>query len=113
MSAAEQVVRSRGQVSQQEPTGTASLVLGAAAVAMMGCPWLPATASVWVRIVPVYFVLPLGICALVSGTGALACLRTREGAGRGRARVGTALGAVAIAAPLAALLWAFSVLGRA
>ncbi|QKW54983.1 hypothetical protein HUT08_34650 [Streptomyces buecherae] len=79
----------------------------------MGCPLLPAAASAWVRVVPAYFVLPAGICAVVSGTGALARMRDQAAADRHRARAGVTLGVLAIVVPLVAIGWAFSTLGHA
>ncbi|MFI2032588.1 hypothetical protein [Streptomyces buecherae] len=114
MSSVERTVRAREhRVAARQPTGTASLLLGVAAVTLMGCPLLPAVASAWVRVVPAYFVLPTGICAVVSGTGALARMRDQTAADRHRARAGVALGVLAIVVPLVAIGWAFSMLGQA
>ncbi|MEU3959801.1 hypothetical protein AB0F42_08250 [Streptomyces buecherae] len=100
-------------MAARQPTGTASLLLGIAAVTLLGCPLSPAMASAWVRVVPAYFVLPTGIRAVVSGTGALARTRDQAAADRHRARAGIALGVLAIVAPLTAIGWAFSMLGHA
>ncbi|MEU9116429.1 hypothetical protein AB0D04_32940 [Streptomyces sp. NPDC048483] len=91
------------QVSHRE-TGTASLALGVAAVAMYGSPvllFLPP----WIRFIPVYLTVPLGICAIVFGVSVLHGMRHDEGADRRRARTGIALGTVALAVPIALLVW--------
>ncbi|MFE0191510.1 hypothetical protein [Streptomyces sp. NPDC058989] len=79
--------------------GTCSLLLAVAATVMLGCPWLPSAVPNWIRFFPVYLVVPLGICAVVSGLGALRDMRGQIAAARGRARTGVALGSVAIAVP--------------
>lgn len=69
-------VRVEPQVTApQGRTGTCSLLLGVGAVAMFGCPWLPSAVSSWIRIFPVYLIVPVGICAVVSGVGALRDMR--------------------------------------
>ncbi|MEU5241629.1 hypothetical protein ACH4UR_35555 [Streptomyces lydicus] len=90
------------QVSRE--TGTGSLALGVAAVAVYGSPVL-AFLPRWIRFVPVYLGVPLGICAIVLGVGVLWGMRGDEGADRRRARAGVALGTVAIAVPIALLVW--------
>ncbi|MFI5985240.1 hypothetical protein ACIBEA_30825 [Streptomyces sp. NPDC051555] len=87
-------------------TGTWSLVLGIAAVAAVGCPLLPESVPNQFRYFPVYSILPLGMWAVVSGCIALRRARGNEGATRIRARVGVALGAVAVVPAVATLLWA-------
>ena len=90
--------------------GSMSLFLGAAAVAMIGCPWLPETVWNWLRFFPLYLVVPTGICAVVSGAGALRDMRGVEGADRRRARAGLTLGTVAVVVPLAVIVWALWVM---
>ncbi|MFJ9850480.1 hypothetical protein [Streptomyces sp. NPDC101150] len=96
----------------RKSTGTTSLVVGALGVAMTGCPWLPTFVSHWIRFFPVYFILPFGIWAVVSGIGALRGMRGDEGADRRRARAGVTLGTVAILVPVAAFIWAYWALSR-
>ncbi|WP_167828854.1 hypothetical protein [Streptomyces sp. MZ04] len=92
--------------------GAGSLVLGAVAVSMIGCPWLPGGVSPWLRFFPVYLIVPAGICAVVAGFGALRSLRGEEAADRRWARVGVGLGAVAIVVPVSVVIWAWVVLSR-
>ncbi|MFA7764365.1 hypothetical protein [Streptomyces sp. NRRL S-448] len=87
-------------------TGTWSLILGTAAVAAVGCPLLPEFVPNLLRYLPVYFILPLGIWAVVSGGIALRRVRGDEGASRIRARAGIVLGTVAVATAVAAIVWA-------
>ncbi|WP_331721150.1 hypothetical protein [Streptomyces sp. NBC_00454] len=92
-------------------TGTFSLSAGALAVAMGGCPWLSAAVfPVWLRYFPLYLIVPMGICALVSGVGALRDMRGWPDRARGRARAGIALGGVAVIVPVAVVVWGFWVL---
>ncbi|MET9963024.1 hypothetical protein ABZ128_28825 [Streptomyces sp. NPDC006326] len=92
-------------------TGTFSLFAGALAVAMGGFPWLPAAVfPVWLRYFPLYLTVPMGICALVSGIGALRDIRGQLDPARGRARAGIALGAVAATVPVGVVVWGFWVL---
>ncbi|MFI0716368.1 hypothetical protein ACH4SK_38380 [Streptomyces inhibens] len=91
------------QVGRGE-TGTVSLVLGVTAVAMYGSPllfFLPP----WIRSLPLYLTVPLGICAIVFGVSVLYGMRGDEGADRRPARAGVALGTVALAVPIAVLVW--------
>ncbi|MEU4731992.1 hypothetical protein [Streptomyces sp. NPDC023588] len=89
-----------------QPTGTWSLILGIAAVAAVGCPLLPEFVPNLLRYLPVYFILPLGIWAVVSGGIALRRVRGDEGASRIRARAGIALGTVAVVTAVATIVWA-------
>ncbi|MFD6914319.1 hypothetical protein [Streptomyces virginiae] len=91
-------------VAEPEHRGTAALALGATAVAMLGCPFLPEQLPPWIRFFPLYLVLPVAIMALVCGLPDLRAMRGDEVAPRGRARIGVALGTVAILVPLAACL---------
>ncbi|MEU9859872.1 hypothetical protein AB0D99_03295 [Streptomyces sp. NPDC047971] len=94
-------------------TGAGSLLLGLGAVALGGFPWLPESIPPMVRYVPVYLIVPVGICAIVAGARVL---RLGGGAGaiaRRRARAGTVLGAVAVVVPVAVALWATVALGTA
>ncbi|MEU7723734.1 hypothetical protein AB0B78_00465 [Streptomyces sp. NPDC040724] len=88
-------------------TGTWSLVLGTIAVAAIGCPLLPESVPNQFRYLPVYFILPLGIWAVVSGGIALRRMRGDEGASRLRARAGIILGTVAIVTVVPTLAWAY------
>ncbi|MGW7247187.1 hypothetical protein [Streptomyces decoyicus] len=89
-------------------TGTASLVLGVVTIVLMGWPWLPLPS--WIRCFPVYFIVPVGICAVVFGISALRSVRGEPGADRCRAWVGTVLGTVAIVVPLMVIVGAVAVL---
>ncbi|WP_234432955.1 hypothetical protein [Streptomyces sp. NRRL S-1824] len=93
-------------------TGACSLLLGVAAVAMFGCPWLPSVFPNWIRYFPVYLIVPVGICAVVSGVGALRDMRGQEAADRRRARAGILLGLVASTVPVAVGVWACWVLSN-
>ncbi|MCX4804171.1 hypothetical protein OG594_21435 [Streptomyces sp. NBC_01214] len=97
--------------SVAERRGTASLTLGIAAVAMIGCPFLPEGLPPWIRYFPVYLVLPVGIMAVVCGLPDLWAVRGDAGAARGRSLTGVALGTVAILVPLAACLYLVLLLG--
>lgn len=113
MSSVERLAGSGEQVAaRQPPRGTTSLVLGAVAVTMMGCPLLPGSVSMWLRFTPIYFIFPVGICAVVAGAAALRRMRGQEGANRFRARAGTALGTVAVVVPLAVVVWAIWALSQ-
>ncbi|ASR00115.1 hypothetical protein CGL27_15140 [Streptomyces sp. 11-1-2] len=81
-------------------------MLGAIAVAAIGCPLLPESVPNQLRYLPVYFILPLGIWAVVSGSIALRRMHGDEGASRIRARAGITLGTVAIVAAVAVIVWA-------
>lgn len=85
-------------------TGTSSLVLGVAAVAVYGSPFLVFLPP-WIRTPPVYLGVPLGICAIVFGVSVLWGMRHDKGADRRRAWAGVALGTVALAVPIALLVW--------
>ncbi|WP_405968834.1 hypothetical protein OG613_44965 (plasmid) [Streptomyces sp. NBC_00015] len=102
----------RIQVCRQ-PRGTTSVVLGAAAVATMMCPFLPAWVPNGVRFFPVYFIVPAGIGAVVSSLVALCRARRQEGATPSRARVGVALGTTAVVLSLAVIVWAIWALNQA
>ncbi|MFD7786179.1 hypothetical protein ACFV4Q_24290 [Streptomyces nojiriensis] len=101
-----QQIDSFGQEALPRLTGTWSLMLGTAAVAAVGCPLLPEFVPNLLRYLPVYFVLPLGIWAVVSGGIALRRVRGDEGASRIRARAGIALGTVAVMTAVATMVWA-------
>ncbi|MFF1445060.1 hypothetical protein [Streptomyces sp. NPDC058295] len=87
-------------------TGAWSLMVGTAAVVAIGCPLLPESVPNQFRYFPVYFILPLGIWAVVSGGIALRRMRGDEGASRIRARAGITLGAVAVATAVTIIAWA-------
>lgn len=95
---------------RQQPPGAWSLTLGILAVAMFGCPWLPNGVSYWIRFFPVYLIVPVGICAIVSGVGALRAMRGDGTADRRRARAGVVLGSVAVVVPAGVVVWACWVL---
>lgn len=97
---------------RQRPTGTASLVLGAGALAMMGSPALPDFLPVSVRFLPLYFVVPAGICAVLAGVVPLRRARGEERADRRRARAGIVLGSTAIVVPLTLVVMAFVLLSQ-
>ncbi|MEU2562113.1 hypothetical protein ABZ626_22660 [Streptomyces longispororuber] len=99
--------------ARQRSQGRVSLWLGTAATAMLVCPLLPAPVPTWVRFLPVYFIVPLGIAAIVSGLVALRRMRNKEGADPFWARAGIAFGTVAVVLPLAVLVWAFWALSQA
>ncbi|MGW0737069.1 hypothetical protein [Streptomyces sp. NPDC002851] len=60
-----------------------------------------------------YFIMLVGICAVVSGVVALRRIRGREGVDRFRARACVALGTVAVVVPLAVAMWAIWELSQA
>ncbi|MEV7174079.1 hypothetical protein AB0O18_30835 [Streptomyces sp. NPDC093224] len=91
-------------------TGAFALSLGVLAVVSGLCPWLPEAFPPAVRFFPLYLTVPLGICALVAGIGALRDARRVPEAGRGRARAAIVLGAVAAVVPVAVVVWGVSVL---
>ncbi|MBH5335858.1 hypothetical protein IHE55_14105 [Streptomyces pactum] len=117
MSSAEQTAGPPGEPgTPQKPGGTTSLVVGAAAVTMLGFPSLPESVPPWFRFLPLYFIVPAGICAMVLGAVALRDLRTPPATGRSgrrRARAGLVLGAVAVVIPLAVIVRAYWQLGQA
>ncbi|MFI1170575.1 hypothetical protein [Streptomyces melanogenes] len=96
----------------QEWTGTPSMVMGTVALAFFGCPWLPDAIPAQIRHFPLYLTVPLGIAAIVYGTGDLRHLRGEEGVDRRRARAGVALGMTAVAVPLAFIVWAWASLSE-
>ncbi|MFI1103991.1 hypothetical protein [Streptomyces melanogenes] len=91
----------------QEWTGTTSMVMGMVALALFACPWLPHAIPSQLRHFPLYLTVPLGIAAIVYGTGDLHHLRGEEGVDRRRARAGVALGMAAVAVPLVFIVWAW------
>ncbi|MFF8813700.1 hypothetical protein [Streptomyces pactum] len=114
MNAAQQIAEPLDRMTTpRKRRGTTSLVLGVLAVAMFSCPWLPEFVSLWLRFLPVYFVVPTAIGAVVSGSFALRRMRDDEGADRRRARAGLTLGTVVLVASLAVLVWAYWVLNQA
>ncbi|MFF3176573.1 hypothetical protein ACFVQ0_28595 [Streptomyces sp. NPDC057900] len=114
MSSVERIAGSNERVAtRQESRGTTALVLGAAAVLMMACPFLPPPVPIWVRFLPVYFIVPTGISAVVSGIITLRRMRGQEEADRFRARAGVVLGTAATVIPLAVIVWAIWVLNQA
>ncbi|MGW0909431.1 hypothetical protein [Streptomyces sp. NPDC002853] len=97
---------------RQQTLGTASLVLGAVAAAMMVCPLLLVPIPTWIRLLPLYLLLPVGLSAIVTGTVALRRMRDHEGADRYRARAGVTLGTAAILIPLTVITWAIWALSQ-
>lgn len=87
-------------------------MLGAVALAMMGGPVLPDVLPPSVRFVPLYFVVPVGICAVLAGVVSLRRLRGDEGADRRRARAGITLGGAAIVVPVAVVAVAVAMLSQ-
>jgi hypothetical protein len=113
MNPGQEIVGSVGEArASRKATGTASLVLGALAVVMIVCPWLPSFVSPWIRFFPVYLFVPTVIGALISGGVALRRMRGDEGADHRRARAGITLGLVAIALALATVAWAIWALSQ-
>ncbi|WP_405965493.1 hypothetical protein OG713_41745 [Streptomyces sp. NBC_00723] len=106
MSSVEQTAGSSEQLTARKHRGTTSFVLGAAAVAMLMCPFLPAWVPNGVRFFPVYFIVPAGIGAVVCGLVALHRARGQEEATPSRARAGVALGTTAVVLSLAVIVWA-------
>ncbi|ORT61981.1 hypothetical protein BKD26_01860 [Streptomyces sp. CB03238] len=80
---------------------------------MFGCPWLPPATPNWLQYFPIYLIVPVAICAVVSGVGALRDMRGQEAADRRRARAGVALGSAAITGALAFVVWIFWALDSA
>ncbi|WP_331740013.1 hypothetical protein OG613_45075 (plasmid) [Streptomyces sp. NBC_00015] len=114
MSSVEQAAGSSEQLTaRQQHRGTTSLVLGAAAVAMMMCPFLPAWVPNEVRFFPVYSIVAAGIGAVVCGLVALRRARGAEEATPSRARAGVALGTTAVVLSLAVIVWAIWALNQA
>ena len=74
---------------------------------------LPAPVPMWVRLLLVYSIVPLGISAVVSGIVALRRMRGREGADPFRARAGVVLGTMAVVIPLVLIVWASWALNQA
>ncbi|MGW0902929.1 hypothetical protein [Streptomyces sp. NPDC002853] len=99
--------------ARQQTLGTASLVLGAVAAAMMVSPLLliPPIPT-WARLLPLYLLLPVGLSAVVTGTVALRRMRDQAGADRYRARAGVTLGTAAILIPLTVITWAIWALSQ-
>ncbi|MEW2049324.1 hypothetical protein [Streptomyces sp. NPDC005476] len=114
MSSVEQTAGSNEQLTvRPHRRGTTSLALGAAALAMMMCPFLPAWVPNWFRFFPVYFIAPAGIGAVVSGLVALRRARGQEEVTASRARAGVALGTTAVVLSLAVIVWAIWALKQA
>ncbi|KOU83550.1 hypothetical protein ADK94_20390 [Streptomyces sp. XY593] len=88
--------------------GTGSLALGVLAVVAFGCPFLPEALLPLVRFLPLYLVIPLGICAVVWGGPDLWRARRGERPAPVRARIGVLLGTLAVLGPL---VWFFFYLG--
>ncbi|MFE9933700.1 hypothetical protein [Streptomyces sp. NPDC005533] len=86
-------------------TGRGSLFLGIAAVGAIGCPFLPEAVPPPIRFVPLYLVLPLGVCAIVWGLPDLWRARRDGVAAPVGARVGVPLGAVALVIAAVAAAW--------
>ncbi|WP_330334546.1 hypothetical protein OHS33_35515 [Streptomyces sp. NBC_00536] len=106
MSSTRQAIGSEHPADPQD-TGTGSLLLGIAALGAIGCPFLPERLPTWIRFVPCYFVLPLGICALVWGLPTVWRTRSRGTSSPVRARMGVSLGTVVIVAAVVPLAWYF------
>jgi class 3 adenylate cyclase len=114
MSSVEQKAGSGEQVAtRQQSPGTASLVLGALAIAMIVLPALPTPVPMWIRLLLLYSVVPLAISAVVSGMVALRRMRGREEADRFRARSGVALGTMVVVILLGVVVWGIWALEQA
>ncbi|EPH41027.1 hypothetical protein STRAU_5905 [Streptomyces aurantiacus JA 4570] len=74
---------------------------------------LPEPVPMRVRWFPVYWIVPAGIGAVVSGIVALRRARGQQEADPFRARAGVALGTAAIVLPLAVIVWAMWALSHA
>ncbi|MEN2420546.1 hypothetical protein AABB02_20925 [Streptomyces rimosus] len=92
------------EVQGSRETGRGALALGVSSVAVYGTPAL-VFLPLWIRFFPVYLGVPLGICAIVFGVSVLWGMRGDKGADRRRARAGVALGTLALAVPIAGLVW--------
>ncbi|MEU9164502.1 hypothetical protein AB0D29_30050 [Streptomyces sp. NPDC048424] len=91
--------------AEPRSTGRGSLLLGIAAVGSIGCPFLPEAVPSLIRFVPLYLVLPLGICAIVWGLPDLWRSRRDGVPAPAGARIGVPLGAVALVMVAAVLVW--------
>ncbi|MFB7180256.1 hypothetical protein ACFCYI_21465 [Streptomyces sp. NPDC056257] len=91
--------------AEPRSTGMGSLLLGIAAVGAIGCPFLPEAVPPPIRVVPLYLVLPLGICAIVWGLPDLWRARRDGIQAPAGARIGVPLGAVALVIVAVALVW--------
>lgn len=88
--------------------GFGSLLLGVSATALLCCPWLPSAVAQWIRFLPLYFTVPVGICAIISGVGTLHALWEDETADRRYAWAGVAFGSVGVGVPAAFVVWMLS-----
>ncbi|EPH43728.1 hypothetical protein ABT390_26770 [Streptomyces aurantiacus] len=94
--------------------GTASLVLGVAALAMVVFPLLvQVPGPLWVRFFPWICLAPAGVGAVVSGLVVLHRVQGRRDVDAFRARMGITLGTVAVVLPAAVLLWLIWALNQA
>lgn len=103
----EQMARPRARgAARPQVRGTASLVLGSAALAMVVLPLLvQVPGPLWVRFLPWICIAPSGIGAVVTGLVVLHRVHGRRNVDAFRARMGITLGTVAIVLPAAVLLW--------
>lgn len=108
MSSAKQAIEPEQQEEPPNGGGTGSLVLGVTAVVAFGCPFLPEALPPLVRYLPLYLVLPLGICAVVWGLPDLWRTWGTDDSSPVRARIGVLLGTLAVLGPL---VWFFFYLG--
>ncbi|MEU9084415.1 hypothetical protein [Streptomyces sp. NPDC048357] len=104
MSSTEQALTPAHEAEPQS-TGMGSLLLGIAAFGAIGCPFLPEAVPPLIRFVPLYFVLPLGICAIVWGLPDLRRSRRDGVPAPAGARIGVPLGAVALVMVAVVLVW--------
>ncbi len=102
------------RAARPQARGTASLVLGAAALAMIVLPLMvQIPGPLWVRFFPWICIAPAAVGAVVSGLVVLHRVRGRGDVDAFRARMGITLGTVAVALPVAVLLWALWALNEA
>lgn len=101
-----------GATPRPKPRGTVPLALGIAAIVLLCCPALPESVPMWFRIVPGYLVVPVGVCAVVSGAVSLRRARRDATTGRLRAHSAIALGALAVAIPVTLVALALVSLSR-
>ncbi|MEU6681513.1 hypothetical protein [Streptomyces sp. NPDC046925] len=104
----EQAAETDEQTAARQPSPrTSSLVQAIAAIAMLFSPLLlePVPVARWILFLPVYFVVPVGISAVVCGLLALRRMRDQEEADPSRARAGVVLGSAVVVIPLTVVIF--------